>query len=119
MPVTVVALTSVNETNLEDLTTYMAITAPLLEASGAKIVGQHEINKALVGPSGPNTITIVEYPDSEAVSHVFDSSEYGQLGEVRRRAFTYYQIFELNDERRRLVSLNDTDTDHMKAIFGG
>ncbi|WP_282095895.1 DUF1330 domain-containing protein [Epibacterium ulvae] len=92
MTVKVVALTSVNEDNIDALTTYIGVTSPLLERVGARIVERYQIEKTVIGDALPQTVTVVEYPDMAAVERVFEGAEYTGLREVRERAFTHYQI---------------------------
>ena len=97
MPVIIVALTTVNEDNLEALSTYMVTTGPLLERANARIIGRYEIGQTIVGAANANTMTIVEYPDQAAVETVFESAEYGWLKDVRAQAFKHYQIMQVED----------------------
>lgn len=97
MTVKVFALTSVDPDEIEALSMYMTTTTPLLERAGAKIAETHTLQATLVGAEMPARVTIVEYPDMEAVHSVFDSAEYGMLKDVRARAFKHYQIGILDD----------------------
>lgn len=106
MTITIVALTTVNKDNLDDLSVYLATTDPLLRAANATIVGRFEIEETVVGQDKPASLTIVQYPSQAAVDSVFESSEYGMLQEIRARAFSYYQIFQLN-EPIRLADLTE------------
>ncbi len=114
MSVIVVALTTVNEDNLEALSTYMGTTGPLLEQAQARIVGRYEVERTIVGENHTTTVTIVEYPDQAAVDSVFESAEYGWLHEVRAQAFKHYQIMQIGniDTREGLTSLKDLGNEH-------
>jgi uncharacterized protein (DUF1330 family) len=92
MTVRVLALTSVNPNDTESLSIYMATTSPLMERANAKILTSYAIAETIVGDAMPATVTIVEYPDMNAVQSVFQSSEYGLLKEIRAKAFTTYRI---------------------------
>ncbi len=92
MTVKVVALTSVNEDNIDALNTYIGVTTPLLEQVGARIVETYQTEKPVVGAVLPQTVTVVEYPDLDAVHRVFDGAEYTGLRHIREQAFTHYQI---------------------------
>ena len=97
MPVKIAALTTVRPENTEELSIYMATTSPLLQQAGAKILARFPIAETVVGQTEPTMLTIVEYPNHDAVSLVFDSSEYGLLSEVRQKAFSTYEIFMLEE----------------------
>jgi uncharacterized protein (DUF1330 family) len=92
MTVRILALTSVNEAEVEALSTYLATTGPLLEDAGATILERFNVVATIVGEEMPITVTIVGYPDVEATDKVFKSAEYGLLQEVRARAFRHYQV---------------------------
>lgn len=92
MSVLVFALTTVNQDNPEALGLYLATTAPLLERAGAEILQRYEVKEAVVGEPPAEFVTIVRYPDRSAVDTVFQSSEYHALREIRRQAFSTYQI---------------------------
>lgn len=109
MPVTVVALTTIDEDNLEALSTYIGTTGPLLEQANARIVGRYAVGKTIVGVPNASTVTIVEYPDQAAVDSVFESAEYGWLHEVRAKAFKHYQVMQVEDfaTQEPLTALTD------------
>jgi uncharacterized protein (DUF1330 family) len=97
MPVTVVALLSINESDPMALGKYFEVTGPLLERAGAKIVKRFDINEVVVGKRKAQTVVIVEYPDKAAVDSVFGSPEYASITEVRDRAFNEYHINVVSD----------------------
>jgi len=92
MPVTVLALTTLNPAEPEALETYLSVTGPLLQKAGAKVVSQREVAETIMGEQPLQFVTLVEYPDREAVSSVFESDSYRLLAPVRGRAFTQYDI---------------------------
>lgn len=92
LPVTVVALVSVNDDAPHALARYFAVTTPLLEKAGAKIVQRFLVSEDLVGAKPAQSMIIVEYPSREAVSLVFDSPEYQGIIEDRDKAFSTYQV---------------------------
>lgn len=92
MSILVFALTTVNTDDLEALGMYLGITKPLLESAGAEIIQGYEISETLIGPDLADMVTIVRYPDRDAIDRVFQSSEYQSLKNIRERAFLSYQI---------------------------
>ncbi|THH38107.1 DUF1330 domain-containing protein [Aliishimia ponticola] len=94
MTVTIVALTTVNTENLDDVSTYLGTTTPLLDKAGARIVTRCEVARTIVGQLTPSMLTIVEYPNEDAIASVFESAEYGYLQEVRERAFLQYEVYQ-------------------------
>lgn len=92
MPITVIALTTVNPDAIEALNIYLETTRPLLEAAGAEIVQGFEISETIVGETLPERVMIVRYPSRAAVDQVFQSPAYQAIIPVRERAFLRYQI---------------------------
>ncbi|WP_298836115.1 DUF1330 domain-containing protein [uncultured Roseobacter sp.] len=92
MPVTVMALVSINEDAVEDLGIYMRATQPLLKSVGAVIRQRFAINDVVVGKQDAKSVLVVDYPDRAAVDAVFQSPEYQAVRENRDRAFPFYQI---------------------------
>ncbi len=71
---------------------YLGTTKPLLEEAGAEIIQGYEISETLIGQALPEMVTVVRYPDRDAVDKVFQSAEYHALRKIRERAFLNYQI---------------------------
>lgn len=92
MPVTIIALVTVNEDEPMALAKYFEVTNPLLEKAQAKIIQRFEVKTALAGSKPSKSVVIVEYPNHDAVSHVFDSEEYKNVIEYRDKAFSTYQV---------------------------
>ena len=92
MPITVIAVVSFAEGELDALKRYLEVTAPLLEKAKAKVVKQFTLNEVVVGCRPAKQVLIVEYPDREAVDQVFNSQEYRELVPIRDRAFSTYEI---------------------------
>jgi len=97
MSVTVIALVTINEEAPVALAAYLEVTGPLLEKAGAKIVKRFEISEAVVGQQPAQSVVIVEYPNRDAVSQVFESDEYQSVKVIRDEAFTNYQISIVGD----------------------
>lgn len=92
MAVKVIALVTINDDAPLALAQYLDVTTPLLEKAGAKIIQRFTLNEAVVGKRPAQSVVIVEYPSKEAVSDVFDSTEYQAIKSVRDRAFSNYQV---------------------------
>lgn len=92
MPVTVIALLSINEAEPAALGEYFRITTPLLERAKARIVKRFALNEAIVGKAPAQMAVIVEYPDRAAVDMVFQSEEYRSAIPARSRAFLKYEV---------------------------
>jgi uncharacterized protein (DUF1330 family) len=92
MTVTVLALLTVNDDEPRALARYFEITAPLLDAAGARITHRFTVNEAVVGHRPARMALLVEYPDAKAMAAVFDSPEYRAIGPVRDAAFLSYSI---------------------------
>lgn len=92
MPVTVIAMVTFAEDEIDALRQYLEVTRPLLDRANAKIVKQFTLNEVVVGHRPAKRILIVDYPDREAVDRVFKSREYQELILIRDKAFTTYEI---------------------------
>lgn len=92
MPVTVVALLTINEAEPAALAEYFRITTPLMERAKARMVKRFTLQEVIVGKRPAQMAVLVEYPDREAVDMVFKSSEYRTAIPARDRAFLKYEI---------------------------
>lgn len=92
MPVTVLALLTINEDQPVALAAYFHATMPLLTKAGARIVKRFRITDAVVGVTQAQTVVLVEYPSRAAVDQVFASPEYRAIIPIRDIAFTQYTI---------------------------
>ena len=97
MPVTILAMTTVNPNGQDALETYLSVTGPLLEKAGAKLVSRNEVAEAIIGERPAQFMTLIEYPNRDAVAGVFESESYQSLRSVRDKAFTHYDICILSE----------------------
>jgi len=89
---TVLAMTTLNPDEPEAIETYLSITGPLLEKVGAKVISQREILVTLAGEDAPQYVTLIEYPDRNAIEQVFESEAYEMLKPIRDKAFKQYKV---------------------------
>lgn len=92
MTVLVLALTTVNQNETEALVAYLGVTGPLLEKAGARIIQRYEVVETVIGEPTAKYVTLVEYPNREAVISLFESTEYSTIKAIRERAFDHYEI---------------------------
>ena len=92
MPVTIIALTSVRSGEEESLQRYLATVQPLMQSAGANILQWFEVVAPVAGEAAVQYVSVIEYPDEDAVRAVFDSEAYRSLDEVKKRTFSTYQI---------------------------
>ena len=92
MPITVVAMVTINDDEPLALAEYFRVTGPLLERAGATIKKSFNINEVVVGHRPAKTVFIVEYPDKAAVDLVFKSEEYQSIIPSRDLAFAEYSV---------------------------
>ncbi|MDC0738518.1 DUF1330 domain-containing protein [Cognatishimia sp. SS12] len=104
MPVTVVALTSINDDEPLALAEYLAVTGPLLARAGARILKRFTVNEVVVGHRPAKTVFIVEYPDRAALDSVFESAEYQSIIPARDLAFNEYSVTVAADESEALAT---------------
>lgn len=92
MTVQVVAITSINANAGDALDRYMGVVGPLMESVGAKVVNRYELLDSIAGSNDIQYVSFIEYPDEASLKLVFDSDEYRSLVEVKRQAFSKYQV---------------------------
>ena len=96
MGVQIVALTALNPGAENALHKYLSVVGPLMESANAKILHRYELAESIAGSNDCQFVTIIEYPDQAAISKVFDSEEYKTLVEVKKLAFSNYQVNVVN-----------------------
>jgi uncharacterized protein (DUF1330 family) len=72
---------------------YSKHSSPIFENVGAKPLGKYKIAKNIVGDKALHVVVIMEFPDSKAISDVFESEEYKKLLPVREKAFAELEVF--------------------------
>ena len=92
MAVRVIALVTINEDQAWALANYLALTEPVLERVGAKIVERYRVHEQVVGNNPATTMIVVDYPSREAIDEVFNSIEYKQAIPFRDAAFSTYSV---------------------------
>ena len=92
MPVTIVALLTINDAEPAALAEYFRIITPLMERAKARMVKRFTLHEVIVGKRPSEMALIVEYPDRAAVDMVFKSAEYLLAIPARNRAFLKYEI---------------------------
>jgi uncharacterized protein (DUF1330 family) len=85
-------MTSVNAGGESALNKYMSVVGPLMESAGAKVINRFELSTSIAGTNDFQFMTLVEYPDQASVSRVFDSDEYKSLKDLKKIAFSKYQV---------------------------
>jgi len=81
----------------EALQSYLAVVGPLMEEVGARILVRYETGEMIAGQGVAQFVSIVEYPDAEAVDFVFENPAYRQISTVREQAFSHYCICHLKE----------------------
>lgn len=92
MSKTVLAMTSLRPNADEALKTYLAVVTPLMEKAGARLLSRHSVAENLSASEPPQFVSMVEYPDADAIRLVFEDPEYLALRRVRDAAFSRYDI---------------------------
>lgn len=97
MPTTVLAMTTLRPGGENALGRYLAVVGPLMDKAGARLISRYEVQQNLSGTDLPQFVSIIEYPDAEAVRMVFESLEYHALKPVLHAAFSRYDLCVLAD----------------------
>ena len=92
MTIKLLAMISINPNAEEALDKYLGVVGPLMQTAGAKILDRFELIDSIAGKKEIQYVTLIEYPDEDAVKQVFDSEEYRSLDDVKRVAFSNYQV---------------------------
>lgn len=92
MTIQILAMTSLNIGAQDALNEYLSVVGPLMESVGAKLTNRYEFSESVVGINEFQFATLVEYPDQDAVTAVFGSKEYAALDQVKKVAFSKYQV---------------------------
>ncbi len=71
---------------------YLRVAGPLMEKAGATLISRHEVAENLSGSDLPQFVSVVEYPDADAVRMVFNHPDYIALKPVLDRAFSRYDV---------------------------
>ena len=85
-------MSSLRDDSGEALDEYLAVVSPLMEAAGAKLISRYEVSENLSETELPQFVSVIEYPDEEAVQMVFGSPAYLSLKDVKERAFSRYDV---------------------------
>ena len=88
----VLAMTSAKADGSEALEKYLSVVTPLMEAAGARLISRYEASENLSGSEPPQYVSIVEYPNDDAIRMVFDHPEYCSLKQVKDLAFSRYDV---------------------------
>lgn len=92
MTITVLATITFEDGQNEALTTYLEVTAPLLERAKAQVMQMFDLKEAIVGNGPAKRLIVVEYPDRASVDLVFNSPEYKAIIPIRDKAFSTYEV---------------------------
>ena len=92
MAETVLAMTSLNPDGAEALDTYLRVVGPLMERAGATLVQRYAVAAPLSGGELPQFVSIMDYPDADAVAMVFQHPDYLALKPVIAQAFSRYDV---------------------------
>lgn len=92
MTIQLVAITSINSNADSAIEKYLSVVGPLMQSAGATVVCRYELGDSVAGNEEIQYVSVIEYPDEAAIKLVFDSDEYQSLGEIKKQAFTKYQV---------------------------
>ncbi|MFS4580679.1 DUF1330 domain-containing protein [Phaeobacter sp. C3_T13_0] len=92
MTKTVLAMTSMKVGGSKALEQYLFIVGGLMEAAGARLISRYEVTETLCGSEPPHYVSIIEYPNDQAIRMVFDHPDYRSLEQVKDLAFSRYDV---------------------------
>lgn len=77
-----------NPEEKEAFTYYSEQSASLFKNAGAKLIGKYKIAENIVGDKKLQVVIVMEFPNSQAITNVFESEAYKTLLPFRDKAFT-------------------------------
>lgn len=92
MTIQLVAITSISSDAGNALEKYLDVVGPLMQSAGAKIAKRFELRDCIAGSNEIQYVSVIDYPDEASVKLVFDSDEYKSLEDVKKQAFSRYQV---------------------------
>jgi uncharacterized protein (DUF1330 family) len=78
----------VKKTNMEELPSYKNKIGPVLGKYGAQPVASYKAFQDVVGTDSPELVSILEFPNSQAINDAINSEEFKALAELRARVFS-------------------------------
>lgn len=72
---------------------YSEHAAPMFKKAGGRPIAKHKITETLIGDHKLNVVSIMEFPDKQAILSVFESEENIELHTFRDRAFSDLNVF--------------------------
>ncbi len=88
-----ISLEAIDHREQVALSKYMKGVAPLFAAAGAKALGRYRVRKRFSDGDGPDTLSLLEFPSTEALEEVFSSPEYQATIPHRDKAFKTHSFY--------------------------
>lgn len=82
----------------EALQAYVSASGELFKAAGAKPLNKFKIASQIIGNHSMDLISILEFPNADALAKVFDDEAYKALLPLRELAFTKLEAYVSNME---------------------
>ncbi|WP_298510289.1 DUF1330 domain-containing protein [uncultured Kordia sp.] len=91
--VNVTIVGTINPEGKEQLSHYIEKVGDLYKKVNAKPVNKFKVTKPLIGAYTPNIVSIMEFPDMDALNAVFESDAYQALIPYREKAFSKLEAY--------------------------
>ncbi len=85
--VVLIILATINPNEKEALNHYLEQMNMLYEQVEAIQISKYKISESLMGENSPNLVSILEFPNQDALDKVFKSEKYKTLKPFREKAF--------------------------------
>ena len=85
--VILIIVATINPNEKEALNYYLEQMDVLYEEVEAKPIGKYKIDESIIGDNSPNLVSIMEFPNQDALDKVFKSEKYKTLKPYREKAF--------------------------------
>ena len=84
---------TINPVGKEELAYYLSKVGELYHEVNAKPVNKFKVTKSLIGNYTPSLVSIMEFPNMEALNQVFESDAYKELLPFREKAFSTLEAY--------------------------
>ncbi|MFT4601346.1 MAG: hypothetical protein ACI857_001526 [Arenicella sp.] len=78
----------INKANMAELPAYLGAIGPIFGKNGGSPLGKYKGAEQISGEDGPDIISVMQFPNAEAIKTAVNSDEFKALAELRARVFS-------------------------------
>ncbi|MCB0430944.1 MAG: DUF1330 domain-containing protein [Flavobacteriales bacterium] len=87
-----IVIASINEGEEKALNTYLQGLIKLYDNVSARVMHNYHITSRMVGENPVDMVSVIAFPNREAIAEVYDSEEYQVLIRFRDQAFRRLEV---------------------------